>query len=222
MAATLVDHECLAEPAPTVIVVDDDDDVRRAVCLLIRSVGLAEGSYASAQDFLDHFDPQKPGCLVVDIRMPGMSGLELQTGLNSTVVFPPIIFITAHGEIPSAIQAIRAGAVDFLEKPFSPRVLLKRIREAIDLDRENRCIRGLIGEIQVRVTQLTNRQREIMGFLAHGESTKHIARNLSISAKTVDSHRVKILGKMGVDNPTQLAHLVALLERPRDQLSKGP
>jgi two-component system response regulator FixJ len=213
MATSAMDRTRLA-PAPTVIVVDDDEDVRRAVSLLIRSVGLAEDSYASAQDFLDHFDPQKPGCLVLDIRMPGMSGLELQKGLNSTVVFPPIIFITAHGEIPSAIQAIQAGAVDFLEKPFSPQALLKRIREAIDLDRENRCLRILVAEIQDHVTQLTDRQREIMDFLAHGESTKQIAHRLSISPKTVDSHRVKILEKMSVDNPTQLSLLIALLGRP--------
>lgn len=196
-------------PLATVFVVDDDADVRRAVSLLVRSVGLAEDAYASAQDFLDHYDPQKPGCLVLDIRMPGMSGLELQRTVDSSVDLPPIIFITAHGEIPLATQAIRAGAVDFLQKPFSPQMLLERIREALEVDRQNRQTRTRDCGIQDRIKQLTEREREIMCFLARGESTKHIAQHLSISPKTVDNHRTKILEKMNVDNPTQLAHLVA-------------
>ena len=202
----------VASPAATVFVVDDDADVRRSVSLLVRSVGLVEDSYASAQDFLDHYDPQRPGCLVLDIRMPGMSGLEMQKGLNSTTLLPPIIFITAHGEIPLATQAIRAGAVDFLQKPFSPQALLERIREAIELDRENRRKRALADGIQERMTLLTEREREIMRFLALGQSTKKIAQHLAISPKTVDNHRAKILEKMNVDNPTQLAHLAALLD----------
>src|ERR1700694_3122288 len=112
MTTSAIDRASMVAAAPTVFIVDDDPDVRRAVALLICSAGLAEASYASAQEFLDHYDPQQPGCLVLDIRMPGMSGLELQKGLNSTPELPPIIFITAHGEIPLATQAIRAGAVD--------------------------------------------------------------------------------------------------------------
>lgn len=199
----------------TVFIVDDDADVRQSVSLLIRSIGLAETCYASAQDFLTHYDPQKPGCLVLDIRMPGMSGLELQKRLNSNVLLPPIIFITAHGEIPLAIQAMRAGAVDFIEKPFSPQALLERIREAIERDRENRRDQTRAAAVQERMTQLTDREREIMRFLASGQSTKQIAQQLSISSKTVDNHRARILEKMKVDNPTQLAHLIALLDERR-------
>jgi two-component system, LuxR family, response regulator FixJ len=212
VTTSATDRASMVAAAPTVFIVDDDPDVRRAVSLLISSAGLAEASYPSAQEFLDHYDPQQPGCLVLDIRMPGMSGLELQKGLNSTAALPPIIFITAHGEIPLATQAIRAGAVDFLQKPFSPQALLERIREALELDREHRCKRAVAGEVQDRITHLTDREREIMGFLARGESTKKIAQQLSISPKTVDNHRAKILEKMNVDNPTQLARLVAALD----------
>ena len=132
-------HSSLAVPTTTVCVVDDDADVRHAVSLLIRSIGLTVNCYAAAQDFLDNYDAQVPGCLVLDVRMPGMSGLELQKRFSSVVDSPPIIFITAHGEIPLATQALRAGAVDFIQKPFSPQELLDRVNEAIELDRDNRC-----------------------------------------------------------------------------------
>lgn len=211
MATAAASRESMVAPAATVFIVDDDADVRQAVSLLIRSVGLADDSYASAQDFLSHYDPQKPGCLVLDIRMPGISGLELQKALNSKCLLPPIIFITAHGEIPLATQAIRAGAIDFIQKPFSPQTLLERIHEAIKLDRENRRKYSRASEIQERITHLTDREREIMRLLADGESTKLIAQQLSIRPKTVENHRARILEKMNVENPTQLAHLVSLL-----------
>jgi two-component system response regulator FixJ len=211
MATIRTERASRATAEATVFVVDDDEDVRRAVTLLIRSIGLAVDSYGAAQDFLDHYDPQTPGCLVLDVRMPGMSGLELQKRLNSGVELPPIIFITAHGEIPMATQALRAGALDFIQKPFSPQALLERVREAIDLDRENRNKGARAGEIQERMTRLTDRERQITDFLARGESTKQIALQLSISPKTVDNHRTKIFEKMHVDNSTQLANLVALL-----------
>jgi FixJ family two-component response regulator len=210
MATFAADRDIPVAPAATVFIVDDDDVVRRSVSLLVRSVGLVEESYVSARDFLDHFDPQKPGCLVLDIRMPGMSGLELQKAPECAGLLPPVIFVTAHGEIPLASQAIRAGAVDFIQKPFSPQALLDRIREAIALDGANRRKRALASEIRERMTKLTDREREIMTFLIRGESTKQIAQHLCISPKTVDNHRGKILEKMNVDNPTQLAHLIAL------------
>ena len=204
-------HASLATPTTTVYVVDDDEDVRRAVSLLIRSIGLTVTCYASAQDYLDQYDPQTPGCLVLDVRMPGMSGLELQKRFSSVVDLPPIIFITAHGEIPLATQALRAGAVDFIQKPFSPQALLDRVSEAIELDRNNRYRGVRAGVIQERLTRLTEREREIADLLARGESTKQIAIHLSISPKTVDNHRTKIFEKMNVDNSTQLANLVAML-----------
>jgi two-component system response regulator FixJ len=212
--ASAVNCEASLAPATTVFIVDDDDDVRRSVSLLVRSIGLADESYASARDFLEHFDPQKAGCLVLDVRMPGMSGLELQRVSQSGLALPPIIFVSAHGDIPLAIQALRAGAVDFIQKPFSPQALLERIREAIQLDLDGRRKRELIGGVEERIDQLTERERQIMGYLVQGDSTKQIAQRLSISPKTVDNHRARILEKMKVDNTTQLARLVALLPCP--------
>lgn len=204
-------RETRSSEGMTVFIVDDDDDVRRSISLLVRSIGLTDEPYASAQDFLECFDPQKAGCLVLDIRMPGMSGLELQKLSNSDFVLPPIIFVSAHGDIPLAIQALRAGAIDFFQKPFSPQALLERIREAIEIDQENRRQRALQEQVQQRTAQLTEREREIMGFLVRGDSTKQVAQRLSISPKTVDNHRARILEKMRVDNTTQLARLVALI-----------
>lgn len=210
MSTSATDFASVVAQDPTVFIVDDDVRVRRAISSLVRSVGLADDSYSSARDYLDHYDPQRAGCLVVDIRMPGMSGLELQRALHSLAGAPPIIFITAHGEVESAVQAVRAGAVDFIQKPFSPDALLGRIREAIELDRLNRRNRAQITDIQERMSRLTSREHEIMRLLAQGETTKQIARYLSISPKTIDNHRASILDKMHVDNPTQLAILVNL------------
>jgi two-component system response regulator FixJ len=211
----------LASPAPewktsttpTVFIVDDEADIRQAVSLMVRTVGLAEEAYATAEDFLDHFDPQRAGCLVLDIRLPGMSGLELQQTLNSNVLFPPIIFLTAYGEVPLAVQAIRAGAVDLIQKPFTAQALLERVHEAIRLDLDRRRKRALADEVEERIARLTDREREIMPFLTRGDSTKHIAQHLSLSPKTIDNHKAKILEKMQVDNATQLAHFLANLTR---------
>ncbi|HEV3345079.1 MAG TPA: response regulator [Pirellulales bacterium] len=206
--ASALNQATHAAQTATVFIVDDDDDLRRSISLLVRSVGLAEESYATAHDFLDRFDPEKAGCLVLDVRMPGMSGLELQKTPNSKLVLPPIIFISGHGEIPLATQAVRAGAIDFLTKPFSPQILLERISEAIKLDQENRRKRAHDSEFQARVALLSEREQQIMRLLVRGDSSKQIAHQLSISPKTVDNHRAKILEKMQVDNTTQLAHLL--------------
>jgi FixJ family two-component response regulator len=198
--------------AATVYVVDDDAQVRRAISSLVGSIGMPVEAYASAEDFLSRYDGQSPGCLVLDVRMPGISGLELQRRLRATRQVPPIIFITAHGEIPLATDAMRAGAIDFIQKPFSPHVLLERIREGLTLDQQSRKKRDRARDILERMNQLTEREREVMRLLAKGESTKAIARQLSITTKTVDNHRGKVLEKMNVDNPTKLAHLVSLIE----------
>jgi two-component system response regulator FixJ len=219
--ASEFDPQTPLPPAATVFIVDDDEDVRRAVSLLARSVGLAEERYATAQDFRDHFDPRKIGCLVLDVRMPGMSGPELQRTSQTNVALPPIIFLSGYAEIPLAVQALRAGAIDFLQKPFSPQTLLERIHEAIALDEANRRKQALSRRYYERAALLSRRERQIMDFLVRGDSTKQIARWLSISPKTVDNHRTKILEKMQVDNPTQLAHLasVAATPEPFDALS---
>jgi len=201
-----------AEGVSTLFVIDDDQDIRRAMCRLARADGLTVEDYASAPSFLEHYDPQKPGCIVLDIRMPKMSGLELQKVLSDRRSCPPIIFVSAYGEIPLAMQAIRDGAFDFLPKPFSGSALLKRIHEAMAFDRDNRRKRALAAEVQLRWNKLTNREREVSQLLAKGETTKHIAQHLSISPKTVDNHQTRILAKMNVENSTQLAHHLATLE----------
>jgi FixJ family two-component response regulator len=195
----------------TLFVIDDDQDIRRAICRLAQAECLAVEDYASASEFLAHYDPDKAGCIVLDIRMPGMSGLELQKALGAAGSCPPIIFVSAHGEIPLAIQAMRDGAVDFIPKPYSPAALVQRINEALALDRDNRRKRALAAEVQLRWSNLTNREREISQLLATGETTKHIALQLSICAKTVDNHQTKIFAKMNVENSTQLAHLLAMV-----------
>src|SRR5262245_17420845 len=127
-----------AEDLGTLFVVDDDEDIRRAICRLAQAEGLVARDFASASEFLEHYNPQRPGCIVLDVRMPGMSGLELQKALSSRGPCPPIIFVSAHGEIPLAIQALRDGAFDFIPKPYSPAVLLQRINQALALDLDNR------------------------------------------------------------------------------------
>jgi len=201
-----------ADALSTLFVVDDDEHIRRAICRLAQAEGLAVEDYASAPTFLEQYDPQKPGCIVLDIRMPGMSGLELQRALSVRGSSPPIIFVSAHGEIPLAMQAMRDGAVDFIPKPFSPSALVKRIHEAMAVDQENRRKRALAGKVQLRWNKLTDREREISLLLARGETTKHIAMHLSICHKTVDNHQTRILAKMNVENSTQLANLLAALE----------
>jgi two-component system response regulator FixJ len=197
---------------PTVYIVDDDPDIRCAVSLLVRSVGLAVEAFPSALAFLSDFDSTRFGCLVLDIRMPGMSGLELQKVLAVKGVRLPIIFVSAHGEIALAIQAIRAGAIDFIQKPYRSEFLLERIHEAIGVQRAIHCKCAQADQVQQRVNRLTGREREVMQLLAEGISTKLVARRLTISLKTVENHRTKVLAKMNVDNPTQLAHVLALRE----------
>src|SRR5262245_37986453 len=145
-----VTNQVPAENLSTLFVIDDDDDIRRAIRRLAQFDGLAVEDYASAPKFLEHYDPQKPGCIVLDVRMPGMSGLDLQRALSVRGICPPIIFVSAHGEIPLAIQAMRDGAVDFIPKPFGAAELLKRIHEALALDQDNRRKRLVAAEVQLR------------------------------------------------------------------------
>jgi RNA polymerase sigma factor (sigma-70 family) len=192
----------------TVFIVDDDPDLCVAVSLLVRSVQLRAIVFASADEFLEAYDPHQPGCLVLDVRLPGMTGLELQNQLNARGIRLPVIMVTAHAEIPLATQAMRAGALDFLQKPYSPHTLLERIFEALKLDRELRDKSSAKSSVEARLAALTEREREVMMHLVHGKSTKRIARELGISPKTVDNHRIKILEKLDVQNTVQLANLI--------------
>ncbi len=189
---------------PTVFVIDDDADVRNSITLLVRSVGLNVKSYPTCRDFLDDYCADDFGCLVLDVRMPMMSGLELQAELACLEIEIPIIMISAHGEIPVAIQAMRAGALDFIQKPFSRQTLLDRIHQAVEIDRKNSVARRRRTELSALEQKLSDREREVMNLLVKGKTTKHIARDLNISPKTVDNHRSKVLEKMEVDSVPEL------------------
>ena len=155
---------------PTIFIVDDDAAVRDALKLLLRSVGQAVETFGSAQEFLDAYSEDRPGCLVLDIRMPGMSGLELQQKLNEKHSILPIIFITGHGDVPMAVEAMQAGAVDFIQKPFRDQDLIDRINQALEKDSSNRAALGERNDIRRRLDTLTPREREVLDLVVHGKA----------------------------------------------------
>jgi len=198
----------MKEKPATVFVVDDDEAVRTSLRLLLKSVGLPVETFASAQEFLDQFDPSRAGCLVLDIRMPGMSGLELQQHLNDRHSIMPIVFITGHGDVPMAVEAMQAGAVDFIQKPFRDQDLIDRINRALDKDREMRSELRERDEIRRRMSQLTPREREVLELVTQVKATKVIADDLNVSQRTVEIHRARVMEKMGANS---LAHLVRMV-----------
>jgi len=191
-----------------VIVVDDDLGVRNAVCILLKTVGLESIQFASAQDFLAAYQPSQPGCLVLDVRMPGMSGLELQQELNLRGAVIPVIFMTAHGDIPMAVEAMKHGAFDFLQKPFRDDDLLARIRRAIDKDSVLRQSLGEHTRIKAHLESLTPREREVLDHMTKGKQNKAIAQELGLSPRTVEIHRARVMKKM---NTQSVAELVRML-----------
>ena len=203
----------MSELSPTVFVVDDDEAVRDSLAMLLRSVGLESEAYADADEFLAAFDPRRPGCLVLDIRMPGISGLDLQQRLCRRGALLPIIFITGHGDVPMAVQAIRDGAVDFIQKPFQDQALLDRIQQALRLDAERREEITQRVEIERRLTRLSPRERQVMDLVVAGHANKVIAGQLGLSQRTVEIHRAKVMEKMQAGS---LAHLVRMAVTARD------
>jgi two-component system response regulator FixJ len=197
-----------SHPRPTIFVVDDDSAVRDALKLLLRSVGQAVETYGSAQEFLDAYTEDRPGCLVLDIRMPGMSGLELQQKLNEKHSILPIIFITGHGDVPMAVEAMQAGAVDFIQKPFRDQDLIDRINQALEKDSSNRAALGERNDIRRRLETLTPREREVLDLVVHGKANKVIAGDLKLSQRTVEIHRARVMEKM---QASSLAHLVRMV-----------
>lgn len=204
----------MKEKTPCVIVVDDDDAVRLSLKMLLKSVGQQTEAYASAQDFLDAFDPEQPGCLVLDIRMPGMSGLELQERLNQMHAITPIVFVTGHGDVPMAVEAMQNGAVDFIQKPFRDQDLLDRVNQAIEKDRENR--RSLLArdEIRRRIGLLTPREREVLDLVTKGKANKVVAGDLNVSQRTVEIHRARVMEKMQASSLAHLVRMVLEAEEP--------
>lgn len=203
----------MTKTEPTVFIVDDDEAIRDSLQMLMSSVGLESACYASAQEFLTDYDPDQPGCLVLDVRMPGMSGLDLQERLVAMQSILPIIFITGHGEVPMAVHAMRAGAVDFVQKPFSEQALLDQIHRAVEQDSKSRALLGRRDAIIERVASLTPRERQVMGMVIDGMANKVIAIDLGVSERTVEIHRARVMQKMGAES---LPHLVRMAIEAKD------
>ncbi|MBV2132773.1 response regulator [Pseudomonas sp. MAP12] len=195
---------------PIVFVVDDDLSLREALSSLIRSVGLRVETFASAQDFLRYQRPDVTACLVLDVRMPGLSGLDLQRELAHAEKRIPIIFITGHGDIPMSVRAMKAGAIEFLPKPFRDEDLLDAIREGLERDQVAREQRGELAEIQDKYATLTSREREVIVLLVKGMLNKQVAAELGITEITIKVHRRRILQKM---NAKSLPALVRMVEK---------
>ena len=193
--------------APTVFVVDDDPGVREGLCILLASVDLRAETYGSAEEFLDAYDPARPGCLVADVRMPSASGLELQETLAARGIELPVIIISGHGDIPMAVQAIKAGALDFIEKPFRGQDLLDRIQAGVRVDAERRAARARAADTQARLASLTPRERQVLDMLVSGQTNKAIATDLNLSHKTIEFHRTRLMEKMGAESLVQLVRL---------------
>lgn len=198
---------------PRIFVVDDDREVRIALELLLESVGLPVSTYDSAQSFLDAFDPQLPGCIVLDVRMPGMSGLDLQERLAKEHLHPPVIIITGHGDVPMAVRAVQAGAVDFIEKPFNDQALLDSVHKAIELDARQRGEASRLAELVERFESLTPREKEVLRLVAGGMRNKVIAAELHVTQSTVEAHRAKVMDKMGAKSLSDLMRMVLSLEQ---------
>ena len=195
-------------PTPPLIhVVDDDNAVRKSLLMLMDSAGYEAQAYTSAIEFLEKFDAERSGCLVLDVRMPQMNGLELQRRLKSMNVHLPIIFLSAHGDIPMAVEALQAGAVDFLQKPFRDQDLLDRIETAIVRDADARSRLADQAQIQARLDTLTEREREVMARVVDGEPNKAVAADLGVSERTIEIHRSRVMHKMEAES---LAHLVRM------------
>jgi len=203
----------MSDQAGTVFVVDDDEPVRDAIGLLLDTVDIEHESYSSARDFLDAYDRGRKGCLVLDIRMPGMSGLELQDELRLENAPIPIIFITGHGDIPMAVEAMKKGAVDFIRKPFRDQELLDRIQEALSLDAENRQSFSDLEEIRRRISTLTPREFEVFERVAEGQANKVVAIDLAISERTVEIHRSQVMQKTKARSLADLVKMKIRLER---------
>jgi RNA polymerase sigma factor (sigma-70 family) len=203
-------HEQLSSRAgrSTVYIVNHDPEMRQVLSALARSVGLTIEIFADAGEFLGTCHADSRGCAVLDVRLPMMSGLDLQKALLTRNVLLPIIFVSAHGDIPTVAQAFRAGAIDFLQKPINANVMLQRIYEALERDESQHRRQRQSQDLERRLAQLSKRETEVMQRLIDGASTKSIARQLAISSKTVDNHRVRILQKVQVSNTVELTRLV--------------
>ena len=200
----------MSDSAPakaTVFVVDDDQAMRNSLKWLIESVGVQVESFASADEFLAQYQSGRHGCLVLDVRMPGMSGLDLQEQLAQQNINIPVVIITGHGDVPMAVRAMKSGAIDFIEKPFNDEVLLDAIRRALAFGEEQRSHQVENLQIQQRLHHLTPREREVMDMVTEGRSNKEIANILGVSAKTIEAHRARVMEKMQAGSLAELVRM---------------
>jgi FixJ family two-component response regulator len=204
----------MSEETPSIVVIDDDASVRKSLDNLFRSVGFEVELFASPQDFLQSNRPDRPGCIVLDVRFPGRSGLDMQQELASADIQLPIIFITGYGDIPMSVRAMKAGAVEFLTKPFRDQDLLDAVGAALDKDRTRRAGEGRLSELRSRFDTLTARERQVLGLVVAGRLNKQIAGDLGVSEMTVKMHRRQVMRKMQATGVAQLVRLA-------DQLGIG-
>lgn len=185
---------------PLVVIVDDDEAARRSLRWLLESVDLRVDDHCDGRSFLAAFSPDQPGCVVLDVRMPGMSGLEVQTELTRRGALTPVIIVTGHADVPMAIQGLQAGAFEFIEKPFNDQILLDRIQAAIAEDARRRGVAEQQRSVDARLATLTRREHEVMEDVVAGRSNRQIAERLALSVKTVESHRARMMAKMEVES----------------------
>jgi FixJ family two-component response regulator len=193
---------------PTVFVVDDNPGVRTSLRALFESAELPVETYASAEEFLDAYDPARAGCLLLDVRLRQSNGLDLQDELRRRKAALPIIVLTGHGTVPTSVRALKAGALDFLQKPAPPKVLLERVVAAIDVDRQARATAAAGAQVTAQLAHLTPREREVLELLLAGKTSKDIASALHVSVRTVEGHRRAVLSKAHVSSAAQLVSLV--------------
>lgn len=196
----------------TVFVVDDDPGIRDSLTWLLQSVGLAVETYGSAGEFLDVYVPARPGCLVLDVRLPGMGGLDLLDELRHRGATLPVIVVTAFGEVHSTVRAMKGGAIDVMEKPTRDQVLLDRVQQALELDRCTRASLAKRSDAAVRYARLSKRERQVLKLITAGKANKAIAAELGLSAKTIESHRAAIMRKLDVHSTPELVRLELLAE----------
>lgn len=198
----------------TVFVVDDNVGVRKSLRALLESAGLAVETYASGEEFLAAYNPERPGCLVLDVRLRHGSGLDVQDELRRRKTTLPIIVLTGHGDVSSSVRALKAGAADFLQKPAPPKVLLERVRAALETDRQARAVTTERAVVMNRLAHLTPREREVAELLVAGKTSKEIAVAMNVSVRTVEGHRRMVFSKMNVSSATQLVRTVLSVRPP--------